>query len=118
MAKAAIVIFADIESHGDLARAVNGLETAKEFQDAGDPAVIVFDGAATRWVGQFAKPDHRAHKLYQAVAPSIAGACGYCAGAFGVKAEIEAAGVSLLEEHDRHPSLRRLVLEGYEVITF
>lgn len=118
MAKAALVVFADIDSHGDLARAVNALETAKEFQEAGDPVSVIFDGAGTRWVGEFSNPEHRAHRLYESVRESIAGACGYCAQAFGVKDEVTKAGVPLLEEHDRHPSLRRLVVDGYEVITF
>lgn len=118
MTKAAIIILADAESHGDLARAVNALETAKAFQQAGDDVSVIFDGAGTRWVGKFANPEHRAHKLYESVGPSISGACGYCAGAFGVKNEVEEAGVALLEEHDRHPSIRRLVVDGYEVITF
>lgn len=118
MTKAAVVIFADIDTHGDLARAVNALETAKEFQEAGDEVSVIFDGAGTRWVGELSKPDHRAHRLYESVRPAITGACAYCAQAFGVKDAVQAAGVTLLDEHDRHPSLRKLVVGGYEIITF
>ena len=118
MSKAAAVVFADTESHGDLARAVNALEMVKEFQEAGDDVVLIFDGAGTRWVGEFAKSDHRSHRLYEAVKPSIAGACSFCASAFGAKAAIEAEGIRLLDEFERHPSLRRLVAGGYQVITF
>lgn len=118
MAKAAVVVLADVETHGDLARAVNALETAKEFQEAGDEISVIFDGAGTRWVGELAKPEHRAHPLYEAVRPNVTGACAYCAQAFGVKESVQQAGVALLDEHDRHPSLRRLVANGYEVITF
>lgn len=118
MSKAAAVVFADTETHGDLARAVNALETVKEFQDAGDDIVLIFDGAGTRWIGEFAKSDHRSHRLYEKVKGKIAGACSFCAAAFGAKAAIEAEGIPLLEEYDRHPSLRRLVNTGYEVITF
>jgi hypothetical protein len=118
MSKAAAVVFADTESHGDLARAVNALETVKEFQEAGDDVVLIFDGAGTRWIGEFAKTENRSHRLYQAVKGSIAGACSLCAAAFGAKAAIEAEGIQLLDEFERHPSLRRLVKSGYEVITF
>lgn len=118
MAKAAVVVLADTETHGDLARAVNALETAKEFQEAGDEVSVIFDGAGTRWVGELAKPDHRAHRLYESVKPTVRGACAYCAQAFGVKDAVQDAGVTLLDEHDRHPSLRRFVTDGYEVITF
>ena len=118
VAKAAVVIFADTETHGDLARAVNALETVKEFKEAGDEVVLIFDGAGTRWVAEMSKPGHRSHRLYEAVQDRIAGACAYCAAAFGVKESIQEAGVPLLEEYDRHPSLRRLVRGGYEVMTF
>ena len=118
VAKAAVVILADTESHGDLARAVNALETVKEFKEAGDEVVLIFDGAGTRWIAELSKPDHRSHRLYEAVQDRIAGACAYCATAFGVKEAIQQAGVPLLEEYDRHPSLRRLIRSGYEVVTF
>jgi hypothetical protein len=36
----------------------------------------------------------------------------------GVRESIRQAGVPLLEEYDRHPSLRRLVRSGFEVVTF
>jgi hypothetical protein len=116
MSKAAAVVFADTESHGDMARAVNALETVKEFQKAGDDVVLIFDGAGTRWIGEFAKSENRSHKLYQAVKGSIAGACS--AAAFGAKDAIHAEAIPLLDEFERHPSLRRLVNNGYEVITF
>jgi hypothetical protein len=48
----------------------------------------------------------------------VDGACSYCASAFGVKEEVEASGVPLLEEHEGHPSIEKLVSQGYEVITF
>jgi hypothetical protein len=41
-----------------------------------------------------------------------------CARAYGVKDEAEAAGVRLLDEYKGHPSVRQLISEGYEVITF
>lgn len=118
MAKAAAVVLADIETHEGLARAVNALQTVSEFKDAGDEVALIFDGAGTRWVGELARSDHRSHRLYEEVKDRIAGACGYCAGAFEAKEAIEAEGIPLLEEHDRHPSLRKYVVDGYEVITF
>jgi len=38
--------------------------------------------------------------------------------AFGVTDESQAAGIPMLDEFKQHPSLHRLVVEGYEVITF
>jgi hypothetical protein len=48
----------------------------------------------------------------------IAGACAYCAGAFGAQDAVREEGIPVLDEFDRHPSLRRLVAEGFQVITF
>jgi hypothetical protein len=47
-----------------------------------------------------------------------AGACVYCARAYDVKDEVEAAGVRLLDEYRGHPSVRQLIADGYEVVTF
>jgi hypothetical protein len=92
VAKAAVVILADTETHGDLARAVNALETVKEFKEASDEVVLIFDGAGTRWVAELSKPDHRSHWLYEAVEDRSAGACAFCAAAFGVKESIRGRG--------------------------
>ncbi|ELY55144.1 hypothetical protein C492_15861 [Natronococcus jeotgali DSM 18795] len=43
MPNAAIVVLAGTESASDLGRVVNGLQTATEFDDAGDDVEIIFD---------------------------------------------------------------------------
>lgn len=118
MTKAALVVFADTESHADLARVVNALMTAKEFKENDEEVQIVFDGAGTKWVGELSKPDNRSHGLYESVKDEVVGACGFCAAAFGVKDAVVASGIPLLEEYRQHPSLRRLISEGFEVLTF
>ena len=118
MARAAAVVLADIETREGLGRVVNALETAKELKESGDEVALIFDGAGTRWIGELERPDHRYHRLYEAVGEVIAGACAYCAAAYGVKDAVEAAGVPLLEEFDRHPSLRKYLEAGFQVVTF
>jgi hypothetical protein len=118
MAKVGIVVLADTETHGDLGRVVNALLTAREATEAGDEVRLIFDGAGTGWIGELANPEHRSHPLYQSVKDQITGACRYCAGAFGATAAIEAAGVPLLDEYHQHPSLRRLIADGFAVLTF
>lgn len=54
MAKAAILVLADTESHADLGRVVNAMVAAKEFKHAGDEVKLIFDGAATKWPGALA----------------------------------------------------------------
>lgn len=75
MTKAAVIVFADTESHGDLGRIANALTTVKEFKDAGDPVTLIFDGAGTKWVGELAKPGHRLHGLFESIKDSVGGAC-------------------------------------------
>lgn len=118
MPKIAIVVLADTETHGDLGRATNALQVAREFKQAGDPVQIVFDGAGTKWVAALSDPDHRQHRLWKEVRDNVAGACQYCARAFGVRDDVENAGVALLDDHAGHPSLRAYVLRDYQVLTF
>lgn len=117
MSKAAVLVFADTETHGDLGRVVNALTTVKEFKDAGDEVTLIFDSAGTKWVAELVRRDHRLHGLFESLKDKVGGACNYCAKAFGVRQAIEASGVPLLAEYSDHPSIRKLVAEGYEVIT-
>ena len=118
MTKAAVVILAGTESHADTGRLVNGLEAAKEFAETeGDDLELVFDGAGTQWIPELEDEDHDYHELYQAVQDEAA-ACDYCAGAFGVDEQIDDAGVVTLDDHEGHPSIRSLVDDDYEIITF
>jgi hypothetical protein len=118
MAKVGIIVLADIETHADMGRVANALETVKEFQEAGDAVTLLFDGAGTRWIGVLSNPQHRLHRQFAVVRPSIAGACRFCAAAFGVKEEVRQSGIPLLGEYEGHPSLRKLVEQGYQIITF
>lgn len=118
MPKAAIVVLADVETHGDLGRVVNALVATKEFKEAGDEVRLIFDGAATQWPGILADSGHKSHKLYESVRDVVAGACGFCAGAFHAEESAKQADVHLLHEYEGHPSIRGLVNDGFQVITF
>ncbi len=118
MVKLAVVVFADTESHADLGRVVNAMLVVREAAESGDDVRFIFDGAGTKWIAELENPDHRSHKLYQSVFRHISGACKYCAAAFGVLDTVAETGVSLLDEYHQHPSLRRLVADGYEVLVF
>ena len=117
-AKIAIVIMTDTETPADSARTANALTTAYEFKEAGEEVTVVFTGAGTRWVAELSDPDHRLHRAFEMVKDKVAGACKACAVSFGVKDEVETSGVPLLTEYRGHQSLRRLIREGFEVVTF
>lgn len=118
MVKLAVVVFADTESHADLGRVVNAMLVVREAAEAGDDVRLIFDGAGTKWIAELENPDHRSYKLYQSIRDHITGACKYCAAAFGVIDKVAESGVPLLDEYHQHPSLRRLVAGGYEVLVF
>jgi hypothetical protein len=78
---------------------------------------LLLDGAGTRWAPELANGDHKYHRLFEGVRGQ-AGACVYCARAYGVKDDVEAAGVELVDEYKGHPSVRQLIADGYEVVSF
>ena len=118
MAKGAVVVLAGIEGREAVGRIANALVTAREFREAGDEVVLLFDGAGTQWIGVLQEPEHKYHSAFEAVRDVVTGACAYCASAYGVTDAVERAGVPLLAEYDEHPSIKRLIDAGYAVVTF
>ena len=116
MTKIAIVVFADTNTMEAMGKVSNALVLASEAIEAGDELKIIFEGAGTKWIGEMEKTDHTLHQKYLGMKQHITGACAYCAKAFGVKNEIEKAGLPLLDEYKNHPSLRNLFVEGFHVI--
>ena len=112
------MVLADTETHEGLGRVVNALEAVKELKDAHDDAQLIFDGAGPKWIPELEKPDHKLHGLYVAVKDRISGAYEFCAGTLGVKGQVVACGVKLAGDYDGHPSFKKLVSQGYQVITF
>lgn len=118
MHKIAIVVLADTSPADGLGRIYNALTATKEFKQAKDDVQLIFSGAGTKWLGEIADPKHQFHQAYQDVKDRVAGACGFCASAFGVAEPAKACGVDLLEQYGTNMSFRKLRDEGYHVITF
>lgn len=116
--KVCFVLLADTDTHEAMGRMANALTGAKELLDASEEAIVMFDGAGTRWVPELESDDHHYHGIYADLHDHIAGACRYCATAFGVKDEIERTQVKLLSDYRGHPSLHTFLADGYQVITF
>lgn len=115
----ALLILAGTETRPDLGRVVNALQIARELNESGDEVTIIFDGAGTQWVPTLSDEEHKYHALFLKTKAVIAGACSYCAGVYGVKPEIEKIDdVELLDGFEGHPSIRKLLSNGYRVITF
>lgn len=113
--KFAIIVHAGPQ---ELARALHGLLYAQELHEAGHEVKLLFDGAGTTWVDQFEQPDFKYGPLYRAVKAKgvIAGVCEYCAGAFQAKDAVQRSGLPFLGEVGGHPSLSKLIAEGFAPI--
>ncbi|MCX7419088.1 MAG: hypothetical protein NT013_06075 [Planctomycetia bacterium] len=118
MSKIAIVILADVEGAEALGRIVNALNAAKEFQEGKDQVKVVFSGAGTKWIGLLADPKHNFHGLFAGLKEQIDGACGFCAGAFGVTDAVKSAGICVLQQFGTNMSYRQLINDGYQILTF
>lgn len=117
MDKIAVILLADRGSPEGNGRMANALTTAKEFKDGGDEVKVIFDGAGTRWAAALGN-GHKYSPLLEEVGDSVEGACAYCANAYEVTKEIEKAEIPLIDDFDGHPSIRSLVKDGFQVLTF
>ena len=117
MHKLAIVICSRLEGAGQSA-VYRALMFVQELQRAGDDVAVVFEGAGSTAAAELSLPSHRFHAIFADVRRSVRGVCRFCAGAYGVLGEIEAAGLPLLAEDRGHASLRSLLDEGRQIVTF
>ena len=118
MTKIAIIILSDINTTESLGKVSNAFMLASEAIENGDDLKIIFEGTGAKWIKVLEKKDHLLNPLYSEIKNNITGVCDYCSEVFGVKEEIEKAGLPLISEYKRHPSLRSLFVDGYNVITF
>lgn len=118
MSKTAFIILATGEEPESMGRVVNALMGAYEYAEANEEIRIIFDGAGTQAAAAFADPDHKYHELYQKVRSKVTGACSYCADAYEVTEEIKKADIALIDEFKGHPSFKKLIDEGFTLLTF
>jgi len=118
MSQYLIVLQAGKESHEGLARAYHALLYAKDFQEKGHGAKLIFDGAGTEWVPELMKPEHKLHPLFKEVQAtgSIDAICDFCAGAFGVKGAAQKCTIPMRSEFHGHPSIAKYAAEGYQIL--
>ena len=118
MSKTAFVILAAGDTHESLGRVVNAFMGALEYAKENAETKIIFDGAGTQAAAEFAKSNHKYHELFEQVREQIEGACSYCANAFEVKDKLTEAKIELIDEFKGHPSFKKLIDDGYNVLVF
>jgi hypothetical protein len=117
MHKIAIVIYSALEGSGTSA-VYRALMFAQELQRAGDDVAIVFDGSGSATAAALADVSHRMHPLLQSVRGQVRGVCRHCAKSYDVLEAVQAAGLELLGDDRGHASLRALLNEGRQIVTF
>jgi len=122
--KAAVIVLSDPKSGSEeaLGRLFNALATTYEFKQKGDDVRLLFQGAGTRWAGEVVKEGHPANQLYRAVEDRVEGISCACADVFGAGEAADEAGFTRIHENavpgtSGMPSLRRLVADGYQILT-
>jgi hypothetical protein len=120
MSKIAIILHAEPGTHDALGRALHALLYAKELHEAGNHIQLIFDGGGTLWIEEFKKPDNKLAPLYQTLKSHgiITGVCDFCIDAFeGDKELVENEELPLVSDYNGHPSVAKLVSDGYQIIT-
>lgn len=117
MNRVAVVIYSRLEGAGKSA-VYRALMFVDELRRGGDDVALVFDGAGTTALAEMQAPGSDLHATWTKAAPALRGACRYCARSYGVLDALEAARVPLLGDDRGHASLRNLLLEGRQIITF
>ncbi|MEU3642868.1 hypothetical protein AB0E59_05735 [Lentzea sp. NPDC034063] len=123
--KTAVVVLSDPSTGTEeaLGRVFNALAAAWEFAQGGE-ALVLFQGAGTRWPAVLADAAHPAHELYTAVKKQVATvASGGCAVVFGATEGVEAEGIKQVSQNQAPGtngvgSIGELVRSGYQVLTF
>lgn len=115
--KVAIVIYTNITTEAK-SPPYRAFGFAAELLAAGDDVAIVFDGGGTATLAEVIRPESDLHRAWMRVAHALRGACDYCAKAYGVRDALATAGIPLLKDDHGHASLRALLNEGRQIITF
>ena len=122
--KIAVIIISDPKAGEEaLARVFNGLAVAAEAKKAGDEVEVSFMGTCPRWPAELTKVTHPANGLYNEVLELVIGASCACAQVFGATESLQASGVKEKKDNTLAGtpgllSLRRFLLEGWQVLIF
>lgn len=117
MNSVAVIVFSDSETHADLGKIANAIEIIEEFSQAGEKALLLFDGAGVTWPGKLADSEHPLFSKFKKVKTNVKGACAFCSKAFHAEEGVKKAGIRFLDDFEGHPSIYTLVKAGYQIIT-
>lgn len=113
-----IVLLADRSTHENMGRAMHALLYAKQAVAAHLDVELVFDGGGVEWAADLPNNENFKDMYAELVDQEVvAGACTFCAGAFGVSDELEKLGANMLDENSGHPDIGKRIAAGRQVLT-
>jgi hypothetical protein len=122
--KTAILVLSDPKAGEEaLGRVFNALAVAHDFKQAGGDVRVLFVGTGTRWIAELSDPENPVHGLFGLVKDKIAGISQGCADVFGAADEVRASEFEFANDNPIPgtaglPGVRKLVADGYSVLTF
>lgn len=123
MSKVAIILQAGPGTHESHARMFHSLLYSRELKEKGHDVRLIFDGASTQWLAKWAEPqdedDKRMGGFFDQIKDTgvVYIVCDFCSGAFGVRQKLVDGGEPLATEYMNHPSVAKLVEDGYQLVT-
>jgi hypothetical protein len=114
--RVALVVYSELEGSGRSA-IFRSLMFAQELELYGDDVCVVFDGAGTTAAAAMLDDKHPFHSAFISVRHRFSGVCASCAESYGVRDVLEKAGLQMLIDDRGHASLRRLLIEGRQIVS-
>lgn len=115
MKKVALMVF-----NGELMCFTHVMLYAKEMNEKGYEVKVILEGAATKLPAQLIAPDAPFAELFKYMMDNklIDGVCKACSVKMGAHDDVEKIGLPFNGELNGHPSLEKLIEEGYQIVTF
>ncbi|EKT4532946.1 DsrE family protein [Pseudomonas putida] len=115
--KVAVVVYSNVTQEA-ASRSYRAFGFVAELLAHGDDVSLIFDGGGSATLAAVLDPKHELHRAWTKAAPALRGVCGYCARAYGVADALKAEGITFLTEDHGHASLREMLVEGRQIVTF
>jgi len=106
--------------NGELMCFAHVLLNALDMKDKGYDVKIIFEGSATKLIGDLMKHETPFSNLYRNAKEMgiIEGTCKACTAKMGTLEQAKAEKIPLLGQMSGHPSILDFMEKGYQVLTF
>jgi hypothetical protein len=107
-----------VRTNSAISRTLSGVPWGSREFGRSKRAIVMFDGSGVEALAAIADPRHKMNGLVVALGDTITGACEFCAKSHNVFEPIRDAGFSLLSNNGGEASVRKLVVDGYQIMNY